>query len=105
MTVLEQRQQFEAEKNVYERATLTFHGVDGYDVYNASIPFTWGGKPYIYGRIERRSEWARSWVRRFENTGKDDWTLVPNSMIYQLEDPYVSVIGDTFVHSRALRKR
>jgi hypothetical protein len=32
-------------------------------------------------------------VRLFEKTGRDDWTLVPNSMIYQLEDPYVSMIG------------
>ena len=51
----------------------------------------WKGKSYIYGRMERRSEWARSWVRLFEKTGKDDWTLVPDSMIYQLEDPYVAL--------------
>jgi hypothetical protein len=47
--------------------------------------------------VERREEWARSWVRLFEKTGKDNWTLVPNSMIYQLEDPYISVIGDLLV--------
>lgn len=82
---------------VYESAKLTFNGVDGYDVYNPSIPFTWKGKSYIFGRVERRHEWARSWVRLFENTGKDDWTLVPGSMIYQLEDPYVTILGDTLV--------
>lgn len=97
MNLIEERQKFESEKNIYEGAILTFHGVDGYDVYNSSIPFCWRGKQYIYGRVERRSEWARSWVRLFENTGKDEWTLVSNSMIYQLEDPYVSAVGNTVV--------
>lgn len=97
MNLTEQRQQFEVTKHIYESAKLTFKGVEGYDVYNTSIPFTWNGKQYIYGRVERRREWARSWVRLFENTGKDEWTLVPNSMIYQLEDPYIAILGDTFV--------
>ena len=97
MTLVEERERFEATKCIYESAKLTFKGVEEYDVYNTSIPFTWQGKQYIYGRLERRHEWARSWVRLFENTGKDEWTLVPNSMIYQLEDPYIAIIGDTFV--------
>ncbi|MFA6293011.1 MAG: DUF1861 family protein [Victivallales bacterium] len=97
MDLREQRAQFERIKVVYESATLKFHGVEGYDVYNSSIPFEWNGKSFIFGRVERRSEWARSWVRLFEKTGKDDWTLVPDSMIYQLEDPYVSMIGSEIV--------
>lgn len=47
--------------------------------------------------MERRSEWARSWVRLFTSTGQDDWTLVPNSMIYQLEDPFVSFVGSKII--------
>lgn len=82
---------------VYESVKLRFNGVEGYDVYNVSVPFHWQGKVYIYGRVERREEWARSWVRLFERTGQDEWSLVPGSMIYQLEDPYVSIIGDTLV--------
>jgi hypothetical protein len=97
MDIIKQRKHFETTKHIYESAKLLFHGVEGYDVYNASIPFNWNGKEYIFGRVERRSEWARSWVRLFENTGKDDWTLVPNSMIYQLEDPYISLIGESLV--------
>lgn len=106
MNLAEQRKQFEEKKKIYESAKLTFIGVDGYDVYNCSIPFQWGGKQYIFGRVERREEWARSWVRLFENTGKDQWTLVPNSMIYQLEDPYISkvhnmlVLGGTHVRNK-----
>ncbi|HCE46953.1 MAG TPA: hypothetical protein DET40_25685 [Lentisphaeria bacterium] len=97
MNLKEQRAHFEKTKKIYEKATLAFHGVKGYDVYNSSIPFTWKGRDYIFGRVERRYEWARSWVRLFEKTGKDDWTLVKDSMIYQLEDPYVCKIGSELV--------
>ena len=97
MNLIERREHFEVNKSIYESAKLTFFGVEGYDVYNVSIPFQWKGREYIFGRMERRSEWARSWVRLFEKTGKDQWTLVPDSMIYPLEDPYITLIGDTLV--------
>lgn len=97
MNLVEQREQFEASKKIYESVKVSFQGVDGFDVYNSSIPFMWNGKKYIFGRMERRSEWARSWVRLFENTADDVWTLVPDSMQYQLEDPYISILGDTLV--------
>ena len=92
-----QRERFEQDRQVVESAALTFHGVPGYDVYNTSIPFPWKGKRYLFGRVERRAEWARSWVRLFEQSGEDDWTLVPDSMVWQLEDPYVTRIGDQLV--------
>ena len=97
MSLKEQRADFERTCRIHESATLAFHGVDGYDVYNCSVPFAWAGKSYLFGRVERRSEWARSWARLFANTGKDDWTLVPDSMIYPLEDPYVCWIDDQLV--------
>lgn len=97
MNITEQRAEFERTKTVYESSRLTFHGVEGYDVYNTSIPFAWQGRQYLFGRVERRAEWARSWVRLFENHGPDEWTLVSNSMIYPLEDPYVARIDDRLV--------
>ena len=97
MTLKDQREQFEHTRTVYERAKLAFHGVKGYDVYNCSIPFQWAGKTFLFGRVERRAEWARSWVRLFEMTGKDDWTLVSGSMIYQLEDPFITRLGGNLV--------
>lgn len=106
MRLTERREVFEAEKRIYESSKLKFHGVDGYDVYNSSIPFQWNGKKYIYGRIEKREEWARSWIRLFEETGRDQWTLVPNDMIYQLEDPYISVInGELILGGTHVRKQ
>lgn len=96
VNLMEQRVHFDSTRNIYESVKLKFHGISGFDVYNTSIPFEWHQKKYIFGRVERRSEWARSWVRLFENTGEDEWTLVPGS-IYQLEDPYVSIIGDNLI--------
>ncbi len=93
----ELRRQFETNKRIYDSAKLRFLGVEGFDVYNTSIPFEWNGKRYLYGRVEKRHEWARSWVRLFENSGPDEWTVVQNTMIYQLEDPYVSLIGGELV--------
>lgn len=97
MSLSEKKKVFEKSCKIYERNILTFHGVDGYDVYNTSIPFWNNGKEYIFGRVEKRNEWARSWVRLFINTGKDDWTLVPDAPWYQLEDPYISIIDDVLV--------
>ncbi|MBS4197013.1 DUF1861 family protein [Lederbergia citri] len=97
MNLAKKREQFEKTKNVYESAKLTFIGVDGFDVYNTSIPFSYKNKTYIFGRVEKRDEWARSWVRLFENTGQDEWTLVSDSMIYQLEDPYIAFIDQELV--------
>lgn len=93
MNILEERSKFHKTRQIQEAALLKFHGVDGYDVYNCSVPFIWNGKRYIYGRVERRAEWMRSLVRLFEETGKDEWSLVPESMVYQLEDPYISIIN------------
>ncbi len=108
MSIKEKKEQFEIEKSgkIYESNVLTFHGVEGFDVYNCSIPFRWEDKEYIYGRVEKREEWARSWVRLFEKTGKDDYTLVKDHMIYQLEDPYISIIhGEMVLGGTHVRKR
>lgn len=108
MSIQERKAEFEKQKQekVYESVKLTFHGVEGFDVYNCSIPFTWEGKEYIYGRVEKREEWARSWVRLFEKTGKDEYTVVRDHMIYQLEDPYISIVqGELTLGGTHVRKR
>lgn len=97
MTLIKQRKEFEETKKIYESTKLIFKGVGDMDVYNCSIPFIKNGKSYIYGRVERRDEWANSIVRLFENCGMDEWTLVPDSMSYQLEDPYIAFIDSDLV--------
>lgn len=97
MNAKKERELFDTSFKGIEKAMLTFYGTEGYDVYNCSIPFTYNNKRYIYGRVERREEWIRSWVRLFEETSKDTYELVPDSMIYQLEDPYIAIIHNQLV--------
>lgn len=97
MKIKEQRQEFEDTKQIYESRKLKFIGVEGFDVYNTSIPFYCKGERYIYGRVEKREEWARSWVCLFKETDVDEWTKVEDTMIYQLEDPYIAFIDDELV--------
>jgi hypothetical protein len=98
MSIQERKAAFEAERTekVYESTTLTFHGVEGYTVYNCSIPFQWNGKEYIFGRVEKFDRWADSSAMLFEKTGEDTYTLVPNSTTYQLEDPFIAYVQGEF---------
>ncbi|HHV60497.1 MAG TPA: DUF1861 family protein [Clostridiaceae bacterium] len=97
MVLEKQKIQFEKTKKIFESTKLKFYGVDGWDVYNTSIPFEFEGDMYIYGRVEKRDEWAQSHARLFKKTGMDEWTWVPGSMMYPLEDPFISVINGTYV--------
>ena len=106
MDVFQAKIECERACNPTESVLLRFSGVDGYDVYNCSVPFSWGGKRYIYGRIERHEEWMRSWVGLFEETARDTYKLVKDTMIYQLEDPYVTVIhGELILGGTHVRLR
>jgi hypothetical protein len=97
MDLIQEKKRLEETFIPGEAVILSFAGVDGYDVYNCSLPFYWEGKRYMFGRVERREEWMRSWVRLFEQAGRDKWQLVPESMIYQLEDPYISIIHNELI--------
>lgn len=103
MTYSKKKDLFEKNWKQVENALLSFEGVEDYDVYNASVPFVHDGQTYLFGRVERREEWAKSHVRLFIRTGVDQYTAVSNSMIYPLEDPYISrirgemVLGGTHV--------
>lgn len=88
---------------VYESARLRFLGVDGFDVYNCSVPFTWHGETYLFGRVEPRDQWADSYSLLFRRREQDTYELVERSRQYQLEDPYIfihdgeMVLGGTHV--------
>lgn len=97
--------EFEKNTRIYEKALITFKGVQGMDVYNPSVLFHYRGKRHMFGRVEKRSEWANSFVRLFVETGKDEFTLVPNEMVWQLEDPFVSNIdGEMIMGGTHVRK-
>lgn len=80
-----------------DKAILSFEGVEGYDVYNTSIPFTHEGETYLFGRVEKRAEWAASHVRLFRQTDKDHYAAEPDSMTYPLEDPCIMRAGGEYV--------
>lgn len=100
---------FEQTAKVYESTLVTFDGVEGWDVYNPSAPFEWEGERYIFGRVERRGQWARSWVGLFKQTGKDHFTRVPDFVLNPLEDPFVTFVNGELtlggVHVRYTRNR
>ncbi|MDD2213028.1 MAG: DUF1861 family protein, partial [Oscillospiraceae bacterium] len=67
---------------------LVFEGCPGYDVYNCSVPFSWQGKQYIFGRVEQPGIWADSRVLLFEATAEVNYQALPQTVL-QLEDPFV----------------
>lgn len=105
MNAKKMRNDFDKSKYIYDGSLLTFRGVRDNDVYNCSIPFIWNGHRYIYGRVEKRDEWASSTAWLFEETGKDEYTVVPGSMVYPLEDPFIAFIhGEIILGGTHVRK-
>lgn len=103
--MMDAKKVFESAKKIYDSAILTFKGVDGLDIYNCSAPFLYKGSVHLFGRIEKREEWANSHVRLFVKSGKDEFTLVPGSMTWSLEDPFVSNIkGELVFGGTRIRK-
>ena len=60
------------ERKIFESTKLQFVGVEGYDVYNCSIPFWHKGKKYMFGRVDKGMN-GRSrlfiYLRRLQKTG------------------------------------
>ena len=97
MNVKELREEFHRRGGVREGALLTFSGMNGYDVYNCSIPFEWQGERYIFGRVERREDFANSVTFLFRQVGKDAYAPVEGAVVYPIEDPHVAMIGDEII--------
>jgi len=106
-TLISLKEKFELTKKVYESKLLRFKGVDGFDVYNCSVPFTFKGRTLMFGRVERFNEWVESNAVLFEKTGKDEYTRVLDSMTWNLEDPFIvkihgeMIFGGTHVTKNA----
>ena len=69
---------------------LRFSGVDGYDVYNPSIPFEFEGKTILAGRVENRANEV-SQTKFFEKTG-DGWQLIQDAPVLDLQDTFITFI-------------
>ena len=81
---------------------IAFIGVDGFDVYNPSIPFFYEGAYHLLGRIEKR-ESEVSIIGLFKRITKTSYDLIKDFEAYPLQDPFLTVIhgqyilGGTFV--------
>lgn len=80
---------------VIAASKLEFTGVDGCDVYNISQQFSYGGKEYIAGRVERRnSEISR--VVLFERVG-DILYKATEVAFDMLQDPCQCVVDGELI--------
>ncbi|MDY0100402.1 MAG: DUF1861 family protein [Bacilli bacterium] len=71
---------------------LTFLGVDGYDVYNISHPFTFKGETYLAGRVEKRDNEISKTVI-FKEVDLSTYQAT-NYVFDLLQDPFVEIIDD-----------
>ena len=75
-----------------------------FDVYNPSRIFDFKGERYLFGRVEKRKEWANSKVRLFRKTDSG-WKKISFSKIFRLEDPFVTMINDELVFGGVFVKK
>lgn len=75
---------------------LSFHGVEGHDVYNTSVPFELDGRRIIAGRVERRDS-EDACTRIFEER-EGDWQLIKEAAsVPGLQDPFVTSIDGNWI--------
>ncbi len=86
-----------APREVSDAHRLRFLGVEGYDVYNISVPFESQGETWIAGRVEKREN-ELSVVRLFRQTGEDTYTAdLPELTFRNLQDPFVARIDGEII--------
>lgn len=101
-TILSLLQSYQQEQQAQNPTTLIFVGVDGYDVYNPSMPFIYQGKELILARVEKRdSEVSKSIY--FEKVNHQ-YAKRDDLMPLDLQDPCITmiegdyVVGGTYVY-------
>ncbi|NLN50754.1 MAG: DUF1861 family protein [Acholeplasmataceae bacterium] len=88
--------QFRSQKKYYQVGKLTFKGVEGVDIYNPTAPFQVGEKTIIIARVEKRNE-EFSRAMFFYQTKEDEYQLLKDYPVYQLQDPYITKIKGEFI--------
>ncbi len=68
-----------------------FKGVEGYDVYNPTAPFEYGGKRMICARVEKRDSEVSQAVF-FEEIQKDVYQAAEGWERYPLQDPSITKV-------------
>jgi len=87
----------------YEK--LKFFGVSNKrDVYNPSRIFEFNDKEYLFGRVEKRKDWANSKVMLFRKTDFG-WKRVRFFRSFKLEDPFITKVCGEFVFGGVFVKK
>lgn len=102
-TIWEMLEQHRAKGWAAAAARPVFQGVEGYDVYNPTAPFSYQGKNMICARVEKRDSEISQAVF-FEETEKDIYRVAEGWERYNLQDPSITrvlgqyVLGGTEVY-------
>ncbi|MGM0125673.1 hypothetical protein IGI37_003072 [Enterococcus sp. AZ194] len=75
---------------------LHFTGVEGYDVYNITAPFTLAGQVVLAGRIEQRDSEVSS-VGLFKQTSETTWAKISEGLDLPLQDPFYTKIDGKII--------
>lgn len=92
-TIWEMLEQHRAKEWAPAAVRPVFQGVEGYDVYNPTAPFSYQGKNMICARVEKRDSEISQAVF-FEETEKDIYRVAEGWERYNLQDPSITrVLG------------
>ena len=83
-------------RKVYNRDLFKFD-ISDFDVYNCSVPFEYDGKTYVWGRVEKREEWATSLTMLFEKRSDGIFERAKGVEALPLEDPFMVKIKGEYV--------
>ncbi|MDR2993994.1 MAG: DUF1861 family protein [Bacillus cereus] len=82
-------------KNIKNVEKLVFDGVGNRDIYNITAPFEFQGETIIAARVEKRDS-ELSEIHLFKPVD-NRWIPLENSIVLNLQDPFVTVIRDRVV--------
>jgi hypothetical protein len=86
---------YRANRKIINTSKITFKGVNQFDVYNISCPFTYHGKTYIAARVEKRDT-EISKVIFFNKISESEYEAT-NHQIQMMQDPFVEIIDDSLL--------
>lgn len=101
----DQFREFREQRKVWNSEVLKFDGIQDLDVYNPSVPFAINGEIFLAGRVEMREDNVSKTI--FFNEKNGVWVRCDNTPVFDLEDPFVTKIGEEIVFGgvRVIREK
>lgn len=95
-TIRDMLNEYRERREQREAVRPLFKGVEGYDVYNPTAPFFYGGKRMICARVEKRDSEVSQAVF-FEETLEDVYQAAEGWERYPLQDPSMAKVLGHYV--------